>query len=608
MGREAGAGGETAFIWTERELDWEAGQAVAVTLVRTSGGAGIAVADAGAREADGAVLQFRVTLDRAASVPVTVEYATADGTATAGEDYTPASGTLHFAPGETEHTVTVAVLDDPHDEAEETLTLSLRNAQGARLEDGEAVGTIVNTDPLPGAWLARFGRTAAGHVMDAVAQRLHGSAGGAQATIAGHGLSPAPAAALAAGYRAGPEWADQPATTDFRDLLGNSSFHLQAGSPAAASANGGGRWTVWGRGAWSRFAGAGGGVTLDGDVVTGTVGADFEQGGLLGGLAFAYSSGGGSFSDAAGRSGTLASSVGGIHPYLRLAVHERLALWGVLGYGLFGELELAYEDHAVITTDLGMLMAAVGLDATLLTAVESGGLELTAKADGLLVRTRSAAAPGLAESAAEVSRWRLLLEASHRGLAVLGGVLAPTVEVGGRYDGGAAETGFGLLVGGGLSYTVPAWGLTLAARGNGLLLHESGGFSEWGAGGSLRFDPGAPGRGLALRVEPSWGSAGYDARHLWSLSDTARLQAGGAPEAAARVDAELSYGLDGPGGHGVATPYAGISQSITGDRTWRVGARYHLASAFDLSLAATRSERGALAPEYTVGLSGAIAW
>ena len=91
---------------------------------------GLTVADAEVQEAANATLAFAVTLSRAPSGTVTVDYATSDGTATAGSDYTAASGTLTFAAGETEKTVSVPVLDDAHDEGSETLTLTLSNASG----------------------------------------------------------------------------------------------------------------------------------------------------------------------------------------------------------------------------------------------------------------------------------------------------------------------------------------------------------------------------------------------------------------------------------------------------------------------------------------------
>ena len=76
---------------------------------------GLAVADAEVQEAANATLAFAVTLSRAPSGTVTVDYATSDGTAAAGSDYTATSGTLSFAAGETEKTVSVPVLDDAHD-------------------------------------------------------------------------------------------------------------------------------------------------------------------------------------------------------------------------------------------------------------------------------------------------------------------------------------------------------------------------------------------------------------------------------------------------------------------------------------------------------------
>ena len=137
-----------------------------------AGPVGIAVADARVEEGADAVLVFTVTLSRAASAALTVDYATANGSAHAGDDYRAASGTLTFGAGERSTTIEVAVLDDAHDEGEETLTLRLSNPSSGRLADGEATGTIENHDPMPRALLARFGRTAAVHVVEHVEERL----------------------------------------------------------------------------------------------------------------------------------------------------------------------------------------------------------------------------------------------------------------------------------------------------------------------------------------------------------------------------------------------------------------------------------------------------
>ena len=136
------------------------------------GPAMLSVADARVEEDQGATLDFVVSLSRSRNEATTIEYATSDGTARAGEDYTAASGTLTFAANETLRTVLVTVLDDVHDEGEETLTLRLSNASGSQVADGEATGTIANRDPLPRALLARFGRTAAVHVVEHIEERL----------------------------------------------------------------------------------------------------------------------------------------------------------------------------------------------------------------------------------------------------------------------------------------------------------------------------------------------------------------------------------------------------------------------------------------------------
>ena len=82
-------------------------------------------------------------------MPVSVHYATANGTATAPADYAAASGTLDFAPGETSKTVTVAVKGDALDEMDETLTVHLSAAVEATIARADAVGTISDDDPPP---------------------------------------------------------------------------------------------------------------------------------------------------------------------------------------------------------------------------------------------------------------------------------------------------------------------------------------------------------------------------------------------------------------------------------------------------------------------------
>src|SRR5207249_3695439 len=89
-----------------------------------------------------------VSLSAASAQTVTVNYATANGTATAGSDYISANGTLTFLPGETSKTITVRVLGDTVYESDETLVVNLSSAVNATIGDAQGVVTILNDDRL----------------------------------------------------------------------------------------------------------------------------------------------------------------------------------------------------------------------------------------------------------------------------------------------------------------------------------------------------------------------------------------------------------------------------------------------------------------------------
>jgi probable HAF family extracellular repeat protein len=90
---------------------------------------------------------FTVSLSAASGETVTVAYATADGTATAGSDYQAKSSTLTFTPGETSKTITVLVNGDRLPEPNETFSVSLSNPTNATIADGLGIGTILDDEP-----------------------------------------------------------------------------------------------------------------------------------------------------------------------------------------------------------------------------------------------------------------------------------------------------------------------------------------------------------------------------------------------------------------------------------------------------------------------------
>ena len=218
-----------------------------------AGPVGMSAADARVHEAAGATVDFEITLSLAALETVTVDYATSDRTATAGTDYTSTSGTLTFAAGETSKTVQVPVLEDSIDEGEETFTLTLSNVSGgnAWLSDATATGTIENSDPMPRAWLAGFGRAVASQAVGAIGGRMEGG-GGAHVKVGGQSLTLSGGPVESGGGESvgsvldalSPTGGSDSTTRSMtgREVLLGSSFQLSAGSGTGAPA-----LTTWGQ-------------------------------------------------------------------------------------------------------------------------------------------------------------------------------------------------------------------------------------------------------------------------------------------------------------------------------------------------------------------------
>ena len=341
-----------------------------------------------------------------------------------------------------------------------------------------------------------------------------------------------------------------------RELLLGSSFHLAAGGEDGAAAV-----AAWGRVATGGFDADVDDVRLDGAVTTAMLGADVASGRWLAGAAVALSEGTGGYAltseaESAFDTGDVESRLTSVFPYARLALNERVSAWGLVGYGT-GTLTLTEENGDTAkryTTDIGLRMGAVGARGTLVAPAEAGGFELALRTDAMLLRTTSDATDGMAASASDASRLRLILDGS-RSFEAGGGTLTPSLELGLRHDGGDAETGTGIEVGGGIRYE--GAGVAVEASVRGLVAHEEAGYEEWGASGSVRIDPGASGRGLSLTLRPTWGAASSGTERLWGLRDASGLGASEAFEPERRLDAELGYGLSVLGGRGVATPYAG---------------------------------------------------
>ena len=608
------------------------GRSVSNTSTLTVGGpVRIRIAGAKAKEGKDESLDFAVTLNRAASHAVSVDYATEDGTAAAGADYTATSGTLTFAAGETAKTVSVPVLDDAINEGKEVMRLKLSNPRGAFLRNvhRQAKGVIRNDDPLQAMWLSRFGRTVASDAVASVTARLETPRdAGSHVTLAGQRVNLGQAdddddgralaetlTGLARAFGAhearAPDgddpfahhglsngWSDPvmaPARRmTGRELLLGSSFRAVLGQGA------GSQWTSWGQGASvSRFSAAVPGLDLNGESATGSMGMDYERGRLLMGFAMTHSVGEGTAEDEGWRY-ALGSTATMAMPYARLALTERLSAWGLAGTGA-GRLTLDLDGAVAqrYRTDLAMTLAAAGVRGDLLTPTEADGFALALKADAFWVRTESDRViatefGSLAGARGESSRVRAVLDGSRTFSFARGAALTPSVELGLRHDGGDAETGTGVEFGAGLGYADPSRGLDMALRVHGLAVHAEDGYDEWGVSGQLRLVPGGnAGRGLSASLTPSWGVDPSGSERLWAEPASAGLAANGDAVPSSRLDGEVGYGMALWGDRFTGTPHVGFGFSDTA-REYRMG--WRLTSAvrgdpgFEVGLDATRRE------------------
>ena len=571
---------------------------------------------------------------------VTVSVGATGDTAFEGTDYSTVDDfTLTIAANETSGIATFMLtpVDDPVDEEQETITVSGTTRD---LTVDAAALTIVNDDPLPQAWLARFGRTTADQVIDAVQSRMDARRlPGAQATLAGQPVGGAgtlrstrereanAADERLADWFAGgtdPErrWRTEERELTAHEMLTGTSFAFTEGAKET------GYLTFWGRGAQTRFDGRVGDLSLDGEVTSAMLGTDWARDAWTAGLIVSQSRGEGGYRSVLGSvsepggNGEISSSLTGVYPWGRYQARERVTFWGAAGYGA-GALTLRTGTGAEFRTDMDLAMAAVGLRGVLVEATAAGGLDLAAKADSLVVRTRSDEATGaggerIKGASGEVTRVRLGLEGSRT--VDFGGdaTLTPRMEIGLRRDGGDAETGFGMDIGAGLAYADPATGLTAELRGRGLLRHAAPGFRERGFAGSLGFDPTPDSdRGATFSLRQTMGASATGGMDALLGRDTlvARPVAGddGNESARRRVEARLGYGLAAYGDRFTMTPEIGYGMSETG-RDWSLGWRLTPAggdrSSFELKLEATRREHaeGDVAPEHGVGLRLTARW
>ncbi|MCY3599486.1 MAG: cache domain-containing protein [Gemmatimonadetes bacterium] len=416
-------------------------------------------------------------------------------------------------------------------------------------------------------WLERFGRSVASQAMEMIGDRVSHAAGGPdQVTVGGRTIDLA-----APGARGGPfgglnalasaaSPASRMAPTAFLPssvggLLGETSFQVSTGQDAG----GGGDYSLWGAGELTRFSAGEGGGSGHGEIVTAALGADYRFGSVLAGLAVSRSLGSGGFDlGRAGEddAGDVSTRLTSAFPYARLALSDRLSLWGALGYG-FGRLDISGSGEQEPSSDISMRMVGLGAQGELVRADDPGDFKLALRSDGFVAQMNSEEVDGRHELTTDVSRVRVMFDASRGYTLSSGEMVQPNLRVGMRRDGGDVDTGFGMELGVGLAFLDLERGLTVSVHGRKLVAHEQSHYEEWGLGGSITLNPQGAGRGLSLRASPSWGSTASGLARLWAQGATGLTpNAYGYGHGSRRLDAEIGYGVDALAGRGTFTPYA----------------------------------------------------
>ncbi len=552
-------------------------------------------ADEGADEG-----RIRITLDPAPSSVITLAYAVS-GSATAGRDYAALSGAVSVSAGSRSVAIRVAIIDDDEKEADETVVLTLAASGGYRLGSRPRHAfTIVDDDAAPltrvaQAWLARFGRTVAVQALDGVAGRMSASrAPGLTGRLGGQSLAFAPPAS-------GEGWSRG---MDAREFLLGSSFALTGEEDAS-----GGSLAFWGRAGHGRFEGKDGGLVLDGAVTSGMLGADYAKGNWLIGLALSHNVGEGDYAEDVVSGGAVESTLTAAIPYAAFRISERLTLWGAAGYGA-GKVTLSPTGGGALTADTRWAMAAASLRGVVLAPPTDRGPALSVIVDALWTRTTSEEKAVLDATEADVTRLRLGLEGGWRFALGSGGELTPTLVLGARHDGGDAETGLGLEVGGGLKWVAPVLGLSLDVSGRTLLVHEDDGLRDVGVSGALAFDPDATtARGPSLSLRQTFGGQATGGLDALFAPDPLEDRTG--PDATARWAMQAAYGFPAFGGRFTGSPHLGLALAPgTRDYSlgWRLTPEGPTAPAISLDLKATRRETTTARPEHTIGLQLQTTW
>jgi hypothetical protein len=181
---------ETFFVTLSNPVNVSLGTPQATGTIQNDDGVpSVNIGDVAVTEGNAGTVNavFQLTLTPASTQTVTVDYATANGTATEGSDFVAGFGTVTFAPGVTTASITVVVNGDITVEPTEAFTVNLTNPVNTTLTRTQATGTINSDDGVSGLVAAyNFDEASGNTVLDRSTNGLNGTITGATRTTAGH--------------------------------------------------------------------------------------------------------------------------------------------------------------------------------------------------------------------------------------------------------------------------------------------------------------------------------------------------------------------------------------------------------------------------------------
>ena len=534
------------------------------TIIDNDHQAKIRIDDAIASE-DATEIIFQVSLSQPSTQLITLQYQTEDGSATSGEDYAAVSGIVNFAPGRVVTAISVPLLLVDMDQIEKTFLVHLMSPESVPMDKSTAVATITESEDIISNILrnytARFIRTSSIHVVEALQERLR----------------PSPSA-CAAKERSDMARLWHNASTlepTLGELLSDCRISQSITTKTKKT------FSIWGRGAYRQFQGRGQEIrSLRGNVTSGLLGADYQwNSNWMVGVMLARHQGDGSF-DINQESGDIQSALSAVYPYLTY-INSEIEIWlsGGLGQG-------HTQINPNIDQNLTSRFGAAGLQGHLMTLKP---MKFQYYGDVLLTDATFSST----DLRAHVFRVRLGLE----GALHISELIHPYVEASVRQDGGSAENGFGMEMGGGVRVTVPQWNLRGNLRSQGLIMHTAEGFTEWGFSGAIQI--GQASQGFMASLRPSWGaSRGGILYHQQTLLHVGTLQQG-----QHQTEIELRYAI--PLQHGILSSIMGITEYAYG-RSFRLGGELRPRKQFRLSLSGLAHQKSTTVGNFGVNMTGLI--